>query len=239
MRSFIHALKRRPVLYWIMIFVLAFSIKFGGIIFLTDEPEATDPVPVVELVMRPDTAISVVSRAGQLKLTALSKFERRYEWNGCKTKVALRPRSERWFGNLGAYDPGFSWGFFTRSCNGVSRAVVEEGQIHFDDKSFAEEWVSRKPRGFDTVWSSDGVLVTWGISPQRSQLNVDVWLMCFDGKPYAPIKDAKHKLVISGNGDGAPIFNCADVTKSAIDDTRKQIEGFWAENDKNRSGGSK
>src|SRR5579864_9515705 len=67
---------------------------------------------------------------GPLEIPAGSGFTRSYTWDGETRSVDLFPRDERWYGSFGAYYPGP--GSHWRSNHGITRGVLEEGQMHFD-----------------------------------------------------------------------------------------------------------
>lgn len=184
------------------------------------------------MVMPNDMSIEVVGANGLVRVTSTGALERKYEWSDCSLSTTMITRASRWYGSKGAYDPAASLGIFSWGCEGISRAVVQEGQIHFDDEEFAREWVRRKSGIFETTWSTDGLLISWGFSPERSQLNFDVWLMCLDGEPFDPGSTyGLHEPVVISGPSGSTIHDCVHVEQSEIDQTRKQIEKSWAEAD--------
>lgn len=118
-----------------------------------------------ELVMSEGSVIDAHSESGRIKILAGPKFQRRYQWNGCELVAHPCPRSERWYGSLGIYDPAPGFAYWS-SCDGISRPVVEEEQLHFPTLDDAEAWVSRFTRIFPetTVHRNDGLLVQWRIT---------------------------------------------------------------------------
>lgn len=219
---------RKTRLSVLLIFSVSIIIVVG--VFL-DGPLSEDKIPAsIELVMTEGASIKVVGADATLHVSAQGGLKRTYEWDECNLSTTLRARASRWYGSLGAYDPGFSFGLWGSECNGASRTVVQEGQIHFDDENFANEWINRKPKFYNTAWSTNGLLVSWAISPSRSQLNVNVWLMCLDGKPFNfEVKPSKFRIFVSSIHEGHPIRRCKRVDNDAINDTRHQIREFWAE----------
>jgi hypothetical protein len=68
-------------------------------------------------------------------------------------------------------------------CEGVARAVVEEGQQHFTTVDEAVAWLNKKSEWMRYVYRNDGLAVGWRtVIPYRKQLNVDVWQILIGGQ---------------------------------------------------------
>jgi hypothetical protein len=181
-----------------------------------------------ELVMREGVTIEARTENTSVMVTAGKGFDRTYEWDRCKLKSDMVARKQRWFGSMGIYDAAPSFGLSTGGCSGISRTVVEEGQIHFDDLQFALKWIERRPKSYKTVWTNDGLIVSWNIVPGRRQLNVDVWLMCINGKrPKQLVGSNDSAITVSPSSTGKSIYECAQVGQDVIDQTRSQLEEDW------------
>lgn len=178
--------------------------------------------------MHEDVTIEAHADNSSVKIISSKGFDRIYEWDDCKLKSNMGARRQRWYGSMGIYDPAPSFGFSFGGCSGISRTVVQEGQIHFDDFQFAYKWIQRHPKSDKTVWTNDGLLVSWNIVPGRMQLNVDVWLICIDGKRPKQLDGATDSAVkVYINQAGQSIHECALVGKDIIDQTRAQLEAEW------------
>lgn len=181
-----------------------------------------------ELVMHEGVVIEARKDNVLIKVTAGKKFERTYEWDRCKLESDMVARQGRWYGSMGIYDPAFSFGFSFRGCSGISRTVVNEGQMHFDDVQFAQKWIEHYSRSFKTAWTNDGIFVAWGLSPGRRQLNVDVWMLCINGKrPKYLIGGRDSPVKIVPNAKGESLYECAQVGMDVINQTRSQFEADW------------
>jgi len=181
-----------------------------------------------ELVMREGATIEARKENTSVMVTSGKGFDRTYEWERCKLKSDMVARKKRWYGSMGIYDAAPSFGLSTGGCSGISRTVVEEGQIHFNDLQFAQKWIERRPKSYKTVWTNDGLLVSWNIVPGRRQLNVDVWLMCINGKRPKQLVGANDSAVtVSPASTGKSIHECAQVGQDVIDQTRSQLEEDW------------
>lgn len=181
-----------------------------------------------ELVMREGATIEARKENASVMVTSGKGFERTYEWERCKLKSDMVARKKRWYGSMGIYDAAPSFGLSTGGCSGISRTVVGEGQIHFDDLQFAQKWIERHPKSYKTVWTNDGLLVSWNIVPGRQQLSVDVWLMCINGKrPKLLAGSNDSAITVSPSSTGKSIYECAQVGQDVIDQTRSQLEEDW------------
>jgi hypothetical protein len=148
-----------------------------------------------------------------------SGLQRSFAIGGCVYQSSMRARDSRWYGSLGAYDPGFQMAQPSDPCGGLSRTVVQEGQIHFDDLAFARKWVGwTKNHNRHVAISSDGVLIGWTATPARQTLSVELWLMCFKGRPLR--LGASGGLQIVGGG----LRQCAQAEADAPRQTRLQYE---------------
>ncbi|WP_298927131.1 hypothetical protein [uncultured Ramlibacter sp.] len=177
-----------------------------------------------ELVLQEGVRLSATTPSGTVSVTAGQGYARTYEWNGCSLAASMMARSQRWYGAMGLYDPagagplGLLLGRVF-GCNGISRTVVEEAQVHFATQSAAERWIAHRTRlPFETVWSNDGLLLAWGVSPGRQQLNVDLWQICIAGLRPAQLRGARDDMVQVTRvaGDGKLRQECASVGAEAM-----------------------
>ena len=154
-----------------------------------------------ELVLREGTTVTAKTSSGNISIVAGNGLDRTYKWDNCSLKADMGARRSRWYGSLGIYDPALSFGVLSSifpwwfSCNGISRTVVEEGQIHFADIRVAENWIEHYSKTQATVWSNDGLLVQWMLVPVREQLNVSVWQICISGQRPIELLGAKNEEI--------------------------------------------
>lgn len=177
-----------------------------------------------ELVLQEGVRLTATTGSGTVRVTAGQGLERTYEWNGCSLKASMMARSARWYGALGIHDPAGSGPvglLFGRmfGCNGISRTVVQEAQIHFASRSAAERWMEHQSRlPFETVWTNDGLLLQWGVSPGRQQINVDVWQVCVAGQRPTQLRGAGDEAIQVERvaGEGHLRHECALVGPDAV-----------------------
>jgi hypothetical protein len=195
-------------------FILAFAMLLAA---LPAAGEAESPAP--ELVMSPGCEITartpkgviriragdvippgkdkvVKTPVGTVTIRATEFYPRTYYWGRCEGTAKLEPRNQRWHGSLGAYFPGT--GFHWHECEGVARAVVEEGQQHFATVEDAMAWLNEESKWMPYVYRNDGLAVAWRtVIPERKQLNVDVWQILIGGRRPTRLPDADDNAISS------------------------------------------
>ncbi len=128
---------------------------------------------------------------GSLKIRAGSGFARSYTWDGETRSVDLWPREERWYGSFGAYYPGP--GSHWRSNHGITRGVLQEGQMHFDTVEDAQNWLTSKPYA---VYTHDGLVVDFRKnSGGGGTLSVDVWQILVRRQRPTMLKNSHDSLI--------------------------------------------
>lgn len=90
----------------------------------------------------------------------------------------MMPRTKGWHGSLGLYFPGP--GNHWEEHDGISREVLEEGQMHFATTEEAHAWIGHPRRWQRLAHRNDGLAVAWGQDPMT--LYVEVWQIGIDGK---------------------------------------------------------
>lgn len=131
--------------------------------------------------MSPGDSITAVTRSGTITIRADDSLKRTYSWEGASRSARLWPRKARWYGGLGAYYPGP--GSHWASVNGVTRGVLEEGQMHFATLYEALKWLNmpwHKTAG--AVYNDSGLFVLFLKSPGREQISVDVFQVYIGGR---------------------------------------------------------
>ncbi|HEY1121062.1 MAG TPA: hypothetical protein VGE67_05660 [Haloferula sp.] len=134
----------------------------------------------LELVMAEGNRIEATSSAGTVEILAGKGLKRTYTWEGESRSATVWPREERWHGSLGAYFPGP--GGHWKEHRGVTRGVLEEGQQHFRNESEALSWLRKQSSYYATVYSKQGLVVSFDKVPDRRQINVELWQVFIGGK---------------------------------------------------------
>jgi hypothetical protein len=149
----------------------------------------------LELVMNTGDKIIATTATGTIEIEAKEGLNRSYTWEGSTRSAKLLPRTERWYGSMGAYYPGP--GEHWKSNNGITRGVLQEGQQHFETLEAARKWLDQQCKIYSTVFTHSGLVVSFEKVPDRRQLNVEVWQILIKGKPPQRIEksnDSKIKL---------------------------------------------
>ena len=133
----------------------------------------------IELVMQPGMTITAQTNTGIIAIIPGPNLMRTYAWEGASRSAMLFPRTERWYGSLGAYYPGP--GDHWAEHNGITRGVLQEGQQHFGSEQQATDWLRKQSDYYPTVYRDDGLVVSFGKVLSRRQLNVEVWQILIQG----------------------------------------------------------
>lgn len=147
--------------------------------------------PFTEIVMNQGDRIVATNKYGTIQIEAGKDTIRYYTWNNATRKVRLSVRYERWYGSLGLYSSGGILDHFKEN-DGVTRAVVQEGQQHFKSIEEAMNWIDTPYHNniADLVYSNEGLVVGWSKTPSREQINVDVWQIYINGEKPTNLPDA-------------------------------------------------
>lgn len=161
---------------------------------------ADDAKPVVgrlpagcEVVMSPGMRITVTTSVGKIAITAVDEVTRAYTWDGATRAVEMTPRTERWYGSLGLFNPGP--GEHWRGHGGITRCVTEEAQQHFKTVEEALKWIKERD-STPFVYRDDGLMVGWDKDLARKQLGVEVYQILIDGKKPKRLPGSQDKKIV-------------------------------------------
>ena len=159
------------------------------------------PRPFTELAMQHGDSITSETSSGNVTIIANGSLTRTVTWEDASRSVRLFPRPKRWYGSLGAYNRDNE---DVREHNGITRILFQEGQQHFETVEQALAWLRRpwyQPR---SVYNDDGVFVQFSKTPERSQLNVDVFQIYIRGrKPTKLPGSQNNKIHVTNNSTNA------------------------------------
>ena len=158
-----------------------------------EEEVGDGPIPKgTEVVMAPGSSITAETSTGTITIKAGKGLRRDYTWEGATRSVEMGARPSRWYGSLGLGFPGP--GDHWKEHNGITRGVLEEGQMRFRTLVAAMKWINARKAWLPLVYRNDGLLVGFGKNLSRRQLNVEVWQIYINGKKptaLAGSQDAK------------------------------------------------
>jgi hypothetical protein len=157
------------------------------LLFGCDEPRTTEPYEYTELAMVPGMVIEAENKYGTIRIDAISKLGRRYQWDGFDETRILIPRKERFMGELGAYDPAPSptWEFW------YQRIVARDSILDFSSMEDMKARLNQGRAVMDWVYRDDGLVVGFGRAPDRRQINVDVFQFYINGKKPTVIEGSR------------------------------------------------
>jgi hypothetical protein len=124
----------------------------GVTLSLLGYPKDRGPPPR-EVVLRPGESVTASNGSGAFKITYVSPFRRRFEFDGHRETVKLRVRPERFAGKLGLYDPADAWVFAPPAF----RLLLEEAERHFDSYE-ALYRALRSEVSMNWVYTHDGLV---------------------------------------------------------------------------------
>jgi hypothetical protein len=145
----------------------------------------------LELVMRPTESIRASFGTQKIQIDATSLLTRRLTWDGASREVTLYPRERRWHGSLGAYSPGAET---FDPVGTTSRAVVDEGQLNFANPNDLRRWLHFQA-ALKSAFTTDGLFIALG-SFGESQLNLNVYQLCINGRKPAKLQGADDSSII-------------------------------------------
>jgi hypothetical protein len=135
-----------------------------------------------EVVIAPGMSVTVENANGQLIITAGQNLQRSFTWAGDTRSVIMVPRKERWNGSLGIYYPGD--GSHWKEHDGITRAVLEEGILHFSSIDSILAYIARYEDKEKITYNDNGLFIAWGKSRGAGgTMNVQLWQFLINGKP--------------------------------------------------------
>ena len=153
------------------------SITFIALISCGETDKQNVPYSFTELVLEENVIVEATNKNGTVLIEYISPLVRRYKWDKHDELRTLIPRKERWLGLLGAYDPAEQniWNIFS------PRIVAEDSRLYFNNKTELEEWLFQSREVKDWVYTNDGLVAGFFKSPDRNQVNIEVYQLYVDG----------------------------------------------------------
>jgi hypothetical protein len=152
--------------------------------------------PVTESVLTNGMRIVAHTPSGQVVIEGKRGFARKYSGDGWSKTATLTPRTTRWYGSLGLYDPAPS--------NSLSdRLLLDEGTQFFSTESEALRYLKALSRFFGALtFSKSGLVVAYkviDISGGRPSRSLEIWQIYIDGsKPTSLRGGDDNSIEISG-----------------------------------------
>lgn len=142
---------------------------------------------VKETVLSPGQSVEATNKYGTVRLSYVSPVKRKYEWDGKSRIVKMIVRDEPFQGKLGLYEPADSWVFLSTK----TRLVVQEAVRHFDNEEQIKAALIEGSAVMDWVYTNDGLVIGFGRSPARRQINIDLFQFLLRGQKPSTLAGAR------------------------------------------------
>ena len=168
---------------------------FGLAEYYRNWKQGDPPIPSQnEIVMPPNSQIEAKTTTGTIVIKSGKGLKHYYTFDGVTRSVVMIPRPERWYGSLGLYYPGSGYHWLFQH-NGINRGVLEEGQRHFASMKDAMEWLKKASEWDPTVYRDNGLVVAYGKTLSRKQLDVAVWQFYINGKKPTKLEGSNNESI--------------------------------------------
>ena len=145
--------------------------------------------PPREVVLHPGETIEARNKFGTVQVTYVSPLKRKYQWDGKTRVVKMIARPDRFLGELGLYEPAGCW---IIACPNP-RLVVREAFHDFPNDEELYRFLYQGSGVMDWVYTDDGLVVGFGRSQERQQINVDVRQLTVRGQKPVGLRGARNE----------------------------------------------
>jgi len=134
-----------------------------------------------ETVLSDGESISISNPNGKILIKWKGDTLREFNFNGVNWTEKVIIRKKRWYDCLGVYSPGDK--LFTNKGK-VRRIVYQEAQRNFTTEEALKNFITQQwnKQNMQLVWNNKGFVGGLAVSPDRYQLNVDLWKITVNGK---------------------------------------------------------
>ena len=152
--------------------------------------------PTTEFVLSKGMVVTATNPNGTVTISAGSGPERTFSGKGWSKKSELTPRTTRWYGSLGLYDPA-------ESNTPYGRVLVDEGRLFFKDESEALKYLFAGSADFKPVFTNHGLVVGYDVEsipggePTRS---IQIWQIYINGKRPISMRGADDAAITIKGG---------------------------------------
>ncbi len=160
------------------VFILLCVVAFTGSSCVSNEAMNSE---IRETVLKPGETIEFQNPNGSGKIEYISDRKRYFSFSeGTERVVKMKVRKKRFRGKLGLYDPASRW--FFESSKG-KRIVATEAEMNFESLEEALEYLHQGSAIQKWVYNDEGYVVGYFESPERDQINIDLYRYYINGKP--------------------------------------------------------
>lgn len=159
------------------------SVRLATVVLTTVIVGCGRGAQVNEVVLCPGASIAVTVGDAPFSIASTGQLDRQVTTGGVERKIRLIPRTERWFGSLGLYNPG-------AGAAGI-HVIMEEGVQHFSALEDLQYWLQSEQRRLPIEFTADGLVVAASFQARppgvsvgpESAMIVEVWQLLVNGKP--------------------------------------------------------
>lgn len=153
-----------------------------------------ESISVRETVLREGQIVEATNNNGTVKIAYVDSVTRKYVWDGHERVVKLIPRQEPFQGKLGIYEPADAWLIPIRT-----RLVVEEAIRSFDSEEQIKTALIESRDYLDWVYTDEGLVVGFGRTSSRRQVNIDLWQFLLRGQKPSHLPGATPERILLRN----------------------------------------
>ncbi len=150
-----------------------------------------------EVVLKPGMKVTATNATGTVTIEAGEGTKRIFRGNGWKKERNLIPRTTRWYGSLGLYDPSPSlYPFF-------GQLLVDEGRLYFSSISEALKYLYEDRPYFKPIYTNNGLVFGYGehiVGVGKPIRNVQLWQIYINGKRPTSIPGADDSAFLVSGG---------------------------------------
>jgi hypothetical protein len=157
-------------------------------------------LPFSENVLTDGMTLHAEHPNGPITVRAGSGTERTFSGPGWSKTRYLIPRSTRWNGSLGLYEPADS--YFR-----AGRLIAEEGRLFFQTESEALRYLYVGSDYLKPTYTNTGLVVSYAVGPiigGEATRNVKVWQIYIGGKQPTSLKGADDTAITLTGGSISP-----------------------------------
>ena len=150
--------------------------------------------PVAGAVLTPGQYVVAANKFGGVRISYVDAITRRYEWQNNSRVVTMKRRPEPFRGKVGMYNPN-EGGLFDRK----QRLLVQEHTINYETEKELYASLYEGSAVMDWVYTEDGLVVGYGIFPDRDQVNLELFQILLRGKKPTGLRGARPDSIRLGS----------------------------------------
>jgi hypothetical protein len=173
------------------------ALTFVLVIVFTGCAHNHDLLPSTEYVLTKGMKIVANTPNGRVEIVAGNGTERIFSGDGWSKRRWLIPRTTRWYGSLGLYDPAASY-------SPCGRLLADEGRLFFESESEALRYLYKGSGSSRPIFNSRGLVIGFYVVPfpgGEPTRNVTVWQIYIKGKRPQSLRGAEDDAISVEGGE--------------------------------------